>query len=80
MSKGAMDKRNLEAEIDRLALAAKALKLAVEQANWLLWTDRERAERILMQALKRPTMSALTKWEAPNVGAAHRVDRGGCER
>ena len=62
MSKGAMDKRNLEAEIDRLAIAAKALKLAVEQANWLLWTDRERAERILMQALKRPTMSALTKW------------------
>ena len=48
-----MDKRNLEAEIDRLAIAAKALKLAVEQANRLLWTDRERAERILMQALKR---------------------------
>jgi hypothetical protein len=51
--KEAMDKRNLEAEIDRLAIAAKALKLAVEQANRLLWTDRERAERILMQALKR---------------------------
>jgi hypothetical protein len=51
--KGAIDKRNLEAEIDRLAIAAKALKLALEQANRLLWTDRERAERILMQALKR---------------------------
>ena len=51
--KETMDERNLEAEIDRLAIAAKALKLAVEQANRLLWTDRERAERILMQALKR---------------------------
>ena len=51
--KQAVDKRNLEVEIDRLAIAAKALKLAVEQANRLLWTDRERAERILMQALKR---------------------------
>ena len=45
--------RNLEAEINRLAIAAKSLKLATEQANRLLWTDRERAERILMQALKR---------------------------
>jgi hypothetical protein len=51
--KEVMDKRTLEAEIDRLAFAAKALKLAVEQANRLMWTDRERAERILMQALKR---------------------------
>jgi hypothetical protein len=51
--KKAMDKRYLEAEINRVAITAKALKLAVEQANRLLWTDRERAERILMQALKR---------------------------
>ena len=48
-----MDQRDFEAEMNRLAIAAKALKLAVEKANRLLWTDRERAERILMQALKR---------------------------
>jgi hypothetical protein len=42
-----------EAEINRLAIAAKSLKVAVEQANRLLRTDRERAEQILMQALKR---------------------------
>jgi hypothetical protein len=48
-----MDKRDLEAEINRLSIAAKSLKIAVEQANRLLRTDRERAEQILMQALKR---------------------------
>ena len=48
-----MDQRDLEAEISRLAIAAKALKLAVEEADRLLWTDPERAERLLMQALKR---------------------------
>ena len=55
-----MDKRNLEAEIDRLAIAAKALKLAVEQANRLLWTDRERAERIL---IKRSNVRRRTGYE-----------------
>ena len=54
-----MDQRDLEAEISRLAIAAKALKLAVEEANRLLWTDRERAERILMQALKRAEQDGI---------------------
>jgi hypothetical protein len=37
----------------KLAIAAKALKLAVEEACRLIWINPGQAEKILMRALKR---------------------------
>lgn len=53
MPKRSTNDMSVEQQLYELSIAAKTLKIAVERAARLLWTDRLQAEQMLARALKQ---------------------------
>jgi hypothetical protein len=45
--------------LNKVLIAAKRFKQAAEAASRLMWTDKEKAERVLADALKRAEEDGL---------------------